>query len=1516
MTQSQWLAGSFLPRPDILPYWLYDYDNNEWFGQATDSERANFQLSNLRAARLKADSVFIGEPDYATDSVALGVKSSDKGLLFPRVLSVDLIASPVEGLVVYDLQLNQPMFYDGIIWKPFVSAGGGGGGGGVDLENLVNLQLPGTIQGRTLAATAPEGIRPLTVNSTTKVDNLNADLLDGRDGEFYLNKYIGRLYVSVEGNDQNDGRSIATAVRTIKRAAYLASLTSQDETIFVLSGDYYEDNPIFLPRNTAVVGDNLRSTRIRPLNEGLDYFWVSSGCQVSHVVFRDNYGDPNNPADSARGQAVLNTGGLREIDEQVLQFNVFPGHNLKTVPVAFKEASDLIEYQRSTLVDQVYTALQTEFPGFTPAGSGDPAELETKCRRDIGFAIDALTHDLNFGGNVRAVQHAKFYFDEYRNLQFIDSVLEQSLYSYSQIASLAKAAIADYPADYPNLITTTDWSTANARIDELIALITEILTGGDFPDENPGPGYILIDQEWCVVQTITNNTVLLLERGVANPITAEPTVADRHISGAIVTQGARAFRYAVAYPDQDGLWANGLVTLVEGSATVNGIRTEFLKDFYGGGSIRVGNATYNIANVVSNTQLALTALVPVGQGVVNSRFKFIPKRELIYLSPYVQNCSNISVLGHSFYDPETQEYDAQQTRAGGMLVDGAQLEEATPIRSMVSDAFTQIVSGGIGFHLKRDGYAQLVSIFQVFEDVGVLCESGGYASVTNSATNFGREGLKAVGYSAKALPFFALGQVAEIENITKSDFNPSPSSIQRSAFRSEAGGTKIRVVLTVSAADINKFERGQRITIAGHNSVIDINSSNLEIDAVAYSRNQVEFVVDEPWNSSYSTQFGGATGTITVTQGSVFTQVTVSGFKRTPPANYIVEIEGLPAHPSGVKYVVAEILEELSGGFTTFSLQLTVSALDLALLGPSAPVRLYAPSTVNSSSHTFEFVGAGVNYTALPENGGAAIETRQNVEINSGRCYVSATDQDGNFVVGPYFSVNLRAGKVTFAGQVSLGILDGLELKASPGVPVYQFSTDNTLGGSTGARDTRLSTQKAVRDFVVENLGNFIGLDRGTNSQPGLIVQLDSTGRINKDQLPPLDPINVYTVNNEQERLVTQIGGVPLRQGDQVIQLNPAPATTYILRTALGDGGTDPNNWAVLTAAGGEIDASAVVSGVFSPSRLGTGTANDSTFLNGLNQFVPLPRGLRSVSPALTVGSDGQIIPVAAGPTLTVESALYADNAVTLQVTAHGFVVGDRISVQGVTPSTYNGLYTVSSRTDNSLTFSVVSDPGSYSSGGTVRRIIDYRSGFIDLDVTRAQYSIGQTSGSSSLGVARFAFADFAIDENNAVTIKDKAITLSRIQDIGPRTVLGNMNGVSAPVQQIVVGEEIAVVTTYNIGVTTNRFTVNSEGIDLGQLPVLYLTRGTTYRFNVTAAGHPFFITTSPNQVGAPPASIFTAGITGNGTESGVLLFKVPQTAPAVLYYQSGNNSSNCGRIVLGGDLNEEELFYTNLFYY
>ena len=99
----------------------------------------------------------------------------------------------------------------------------------------------------------------------------------------------------------------------------------------------------------------------------------------------------------------------------------------------------------------------------------------------------------------------------------------------------------------------------------------------------------------------------------------------------------------------------------------------------------------------------------------------------ITASPYVYVCSSRTTTGT------------------GLKVDGAR---ATGNKSMVSAQFTQVNTGGIGFHVLNDGYAQLVSMFSIFCDIGFLAESGGTASMGNCNVNFGNKGLQSNGRGA------------------------------------------------------------------------------------------------------------------------------------------------------------------------------------------------------------------------------------------------------------------------------------------------------------------------------------------------------------------------------------------------------------------------------------------------------------------------------------------------------------------------------------------------------------------------------------------------------------------------------------------------------------------------------------------------------------------------------------------------------------------------------------------------
>jgi len=146
---------------------------------------------------------------------------------------------------------------------------------------------------------------------------------------------------------------------------------------------------------------------------------------------------------------------------------------------------------------------------------------------------------------------------------------------------------------------------------------------------------------------------------------------------------------------------------------------------------------------------------PLDITVDRTLYTYLPStKPLITQSPYIQNCSIISFLG-----------------GNGVLVDGSkvitpnssatQIEAENPVsgaapdqgKSMVANAFTMLSFGGTGWRLINDAYAQIVSCFQIFMLNGVYTQSGGYCSITNSATNFGLYALRASGYSPNAFAF-------------------------------------------------------------------------------------------------------------------------------------------------------------------------------------------------------------------------------------------------------------------------------------------------------------------------------------------------------------------------------------------------------------------------------------------------------------------------------------------------------------------------------------------------------------------------------------------------------------------------------------------------------------------------------------------------------------------------------------------------------------------------------------------
>ena len=91
--------------------------------------------------------------------------------------------------------------------------------------------------------------------------------------------------------------------------------------------------------------------------------------------------------------------------------------------------------------------------------------------------------------------------------------------------------------------------------------------------------------------------------------------------------------------------------------------------------------------------------------------------------------------------------------------------------------------------------------------------------------------------------------------------------------------------------------------------------------------------------------------------------------------------------------------------------------------------------------------------------------------------------------------------------------------------------------------------------------------------------------------------------------------------------------------------------------------------------------------------------------------------------------------------------------------------------------------------------------------------------------------------------------------------------------------------------------------IDGVQQATLTLYEGATYTFSVNAGTHPFYLSETINGT-RNSGSVYDTGVTGDGTDNGVVTFVVPVGAPSTLYYYCSAHNG------MGGQINVKTIRY------
>ena len=97
----------------------------------------------------------------------------------------------------------------------------------------------------------------------------------------------------------------------------------------------------------------------------------------------------------------------------------------------------------------------------------------------------------------------------------------------------------------------------------------------------------------------------------------------------------------------------------------------------------------------------------------------------------------------------------------------------------------------------------------------------------------------------------------------------------------------------------------------------------------------------------------------------------------------------------------------LSGGIST----VTISENLPYAVGVGTTVPTFKQSKILASSHSFEYIGAGVTIgDALPHKGGLALQANEIADRAGGLTVYTSTDQSGNFRIGDGVIINQQTG--------------------------------------------------------------------------------------------------------------------------------------------------------------------------------------------------------------------------------------------------------------------------------------------------------------------------------------------------------------------------------------------------------------------------------------------------------------------------------------------------------------------------
>jgi len=247
--------------------------------------------------------------------------------------------------------------------------------------------------------------------------------------------------------------------------------------------------------------------------------------------------------------AEISPAGFRKYD--VALSILSPTSNNAVISDKDQDAANSIDLNRDFIASETYGYITRKYP-YLLTREGITIG---KCRRDVGYVLEAVANDLRVGGNVNSVQAGQSYYTG-NNLDFIEGEKEESLDAFNYARGLAIAAMRNWEFRIENCSTGLNSDVINVPA----AYTTIGLVEGMLVTASPASGQTNPIPSGTYVKEVISTTQFRL--GNANDtdtVNATATITAQGVSGG-VTLNFELNQAKFASSSGRGLDAGNLIT--------------------------------------------------------------------------------------------------------------------------------------------------------------------------------------------------------------------------------------------------------------------------------------------------------------------------------------------------------------------------------------------------------------------------------------------------------------------------------------------------------------------------------------------------------------------------------------------------------------------------------------------------------------------------------------------------------------------------------------------------------------------------------------------------------------------------------------------------------------------------------------------------------------------------------------------------------------------------------------------